>query len=115
MKKFNKNTVFLPIMLGGAFGSYICSTVTGKNNVHFLHPILYYGQEEEEEGSNNQTMRTEHDNDRRKYALEREERKIQRRKTMKQQLEEGHGLSDSHGGHWIDEETVMKEQLNNIR
>ena len=38
-EKFNKNTVFLSMMLGGAFGSCVCSTVSGKNNVHFLYPI----------------------------------------------------------------------------
>ena len=34
---------------------------------------------------------------------------------MKQQLEEGYGLSDSHGCHWVDEETIVKEQLNKRR
>ena len=34
---------------------------------------------------------------------------------MKQQLEEGHGMSDSHGGNWVDEETIIEEKLNNRR
>ena len=34
---------------------------------------------------------------------------------MTQQLEEGHGLSDRHGGNWVDEETIMKDQLNKHR
>ena len=45
MKKFNKNTVFLSTMLGGALGSYVCSTATGKNNAHFLHDLLCFGSE----------------------------------------------------------------------
>ena len=94
-------------MLGGAFGSFAFSTATGQNNAHFLHKILYFGNDNDAEVHT--TI------DRKQYLKELEERKIQRRKTMKHQLEEGHGISDSHGGHWVDEKAIMKEQLQGRR
>jgi hypothetical protein len=34
-------------------------------------------------------------------AHERQQRIAARRNTMRRRIEEGHGLSDSHGGHWL--------------
>lgn len=82
--KFSRNTAFLSVMIGGAVGSFAMATATGKNQVHNLHDIYEKGKQAKEDE-------------------ERERYRVNRRKTIQKTLEEGHGLSDSHGGHWVDE------------
>jgi hypothetical protein len=41
--KLNRNTALLSLMGGGALGSFLAATVTGKNQVHMLHPIFSSG------------------------------------------------------------------------
>lgn len=93
--KFSRNTAFLSVMIGGAVGSFVMATAAGKNRVHELHSIYDAGKvpsalvtpEQAREKEINEFVR----------------RKMSRRETMKKRLKEGHGLSDSHGGHWVED------------
>jgi len=108
-KIFNRNTAFLSVMAGGALGSFLLSVTIGKNKVHQLHDIFDLGkidsrtpyQKQREdgdmEGNNNDISTMEH------LAIERQRRITARRNTMRHRMEEGHGLSDSHGGHWLED------------
>lgn len=42
----NRNTAFMSVMLGGAIGSFVLATTTGKNEVHQLHSIFESGSRE---------------------------------------------------------------------
>mmetsp|Transcript_6397 Transcript_6397/g.9290 ORF Transcript_6397/g.9290 Transcript_6397/m.9290 type:complete len:206 (+) Transcript_6397:73-690(+) len=87
--RFNKNTLFMSVMAGGALGSFLFATVAGKNNVHNLHDIYQIGKKETTSKSNTNNEYTED-----------QRRRILRRETMKNRLDGARGLSDSHGGHW---------------
>jgi len=101
-KLFNRNTAFLSVMAGGALGSFLLSVTSGKNRVHQLHDIFQQGkidtrtpyQKQLEDGVDNST---EH------LSQERQRRITARRNTVRHRIEEGHGLSDAHGGHWPQE------------
>ncbi len=97
---FNKNTAFLSVMAGGAVGAYVMSTAAGKNSVHNLHPVFEVGKKNF--GTRYQTLIEQ------SKALEeekeRERRRLKRRETVIDRMAYGHGLSDSHGGHWTEED-----------
>lgn len=125
----SRNTAFLTVMLGGAFGSFLASVTTGKNEVHNLHPIYEIGatpgekrdtpyqqslkraREREDELRTIERHRTGrgladviHDKEAAE-RVERERNRLFRRATLERNLQEGHGgLSDSHGGHWVSDE-----------
>ena len=40
---FNRNTALFSILAGGAFGSFLMATTTGKNQVYKLHDIFQVG------------------------------------------------------------------------
>ena len=54
----NRNTAFLAVLGGGAFGSFLSATVTGKNQVHNLHPIFEVGKREVPEARPEDTVGT---------------------------------------------------------
>lgn len=79
-------------MAGGALGSFLFSSIAGKNNIHLLKEI---------QGSPYQKNLD---------AEERENRRLSRRNNVKQRLEEGRGISDSHGGQWILDDDLPTER-----
>lgn len=105
----NRNTAFLAVLLGGAVGSFVMATTTGKNEVHQLHSIFQVGatpprdkislsddelvllQSKEHPESLNKLDRTK-----------RERNRLFRRATLNKSMEQVGGLSDSHGGRWVD-------------
>jgi hypothetical protein len=127
----NRNTAFLSVLLGGAIGSFVMATTTGKNEVHHLHPIFEVGARKREDSSLSAyelSLLQAKDRDEDLRSLEsrrhmtgveqdvvervkREKNRLYRRATLTQSMEHG-GLSDSHGGHWIkdDEDTAKKEE-----
>jgi len=90
--KFNRNTALFSVMAGGALGSFLFSSIAGKNNIHLLKEI---------QGSPYQKNLD---------AEERENRRLSRRNNVKQRLEEGRGISDSHGGQWILDDDLPTER-----
>lgn len=94
-----RNTSFLSFMLGGALGSFIMATTTGKNSVHNLHDIFEVGKSEKPLTPYQQAYdRAQQD----AYSIDnRVERRLTRRRTLKRRMEKDHGLSDSHGGQWV--------------
>jgi len=104
---FDKNTAFFSVMAGGALGSFVNATTTGKNEVHQMHEIFEIGKHDHrtpyQEAYDNAKNEGEDSNSRKKRILS-------RRKTMSQRLSEQTGLSDSHGGVWINEEMQSEER-----
>eukprot|EP00552_Chaetoceros_brevis_P001455 CAMPEP_0197743718 /NCGR_PEP_ID=MMETSP1435-20131217/36098_1 /TAXON_ID=426625 /ORGANISM="Chaetoceros brevis, Strain CCMP164" /LENGTH=120 /DNA_ID=CAMNT_0043334771 /DNA_START=382 /DNA_END=745 /DNA_ORIENTATION=+ len=78
-------------MAGGALGSFVNATTTGKNEVHQMHEIFEIGKHDHrtpyQEAYDNAKNEGEDSNSRKKRILS-------RRKTMSQRLSEQTGLSD---------------------
>jgi hypothetical protein len=89
----NRNTALFSFLAGGAFGSFIMATTTGKNEVHKLHAIFEVGSKRDKES----ILRDP-------GSEERKRNRLLRRKTLEETLEHQHGLSDSHGGKWAPED-----------
>lgn len=118
-----RNTLMLSVLGGGAFGSFLCSVVTGKQEVHNLHPIFQAGANPKGNLDYQRALRRAREREEDVHALEQsgladEERshhdvfdgeldrqkleqiRVIRRKTVHESFRTGHGLNDSHGGHW---------------
>jgi hypothetical protein len=97
----NRNTAFFSVLLGGAVGSFVMSITTGKNEVHNLHPIFQVGARTLEDDSLAAGL----------GHVERERNRLYRRATLTKAMERGGGLSDSHGGHWVEDAESENESL----
>lgn len=116
---FSRNTAFLSFMAGGALGSFLMATSTGKNEVHELHDIFHINEKDTrtsyqkavDEGRMNSTL------DKTDDANSMKSRRLSRRRTVAKRLEKGHGLSDSHGGQWLEEDgdKSMTQEQRTIR
>jgi len=133
MPFLNRNTALLSVLLGGALGSFVMATTTGKNQVHNLHPIFQIGAKAPpvDYSKNNSPYQQELERARlRELELQilerrrdrtaseqeyvekarRAQNRLYRRESLSQSLQEGHhGLSDSHGGHWVMEDKNENE------
>mmetsp|Transcript_22183 Transcript_22183/g.25671 ORF Transcript_22183/g.25671 Transcript_22183/m.25671 type:complete len:218 (-) Transcript_22183:270-923(-) len=117
---FTRNTAFLSFMLGGSLGSFLLATTTGKNEVHELHDIFHIGEKEkpltpyQRSIENAKKVGGDYNND---TSFDRKRRRLSRRKTRADRLQKGRGLSDSHSGHWLeeDETTTMTQQNRSSR
>lgn len=127
---FTKNTAFLSFLAGGALGSFLMATTTGKNEIHELHDIFHINEKKKETKTKYQKIVDDaaasslsydgqssinvdnkiltggniNDNDNdddNDNSNTRKQRRLSRRKTVAHRLSKGRGLSDSHGGHWI--------------
>jgi len=98
--KFNRNTALFSVMAGGALGSFLYSSIAGKNNIHLLKEI----QGSPYQKNMDQVKSKDLD------AEEREHRRLSRRNNIKQRFEEGHGISDSHGGQWMLDDDLPTER-----
>lgn len=123
----NRNTAFLSVLLGGAIGSFAMATTTGKNEVHQLHPIFQVGSRTNPNSKIDSSsslsayelsllQAKERDEDLRSLEsrrhmttaeqdvmdrVRREKNRLYRRATLTKSMEHVGGLSDSHGGHWV--------------
>lgn len=109
--RFTKNTAFLSVMLGGALGSFAAASSAGKNTVHKLHPIYEVGKDKTAGLTPYQAklVNSQEEDDGLGGLEDRIKRRASRRNTMRRRIEEGRGLSDSHGGHWVPDEKVEGE------
>lgn len=113
----NRNTALLSFLAGGAFGSFLMATTTGKNEVHKIHDVFTVGSKQEIERQQREAMDPE--------RQERARNRLLRRKTLGDTIQHGQGITDSHGGRWArederfggqvvfideDEERAMREQ-----
>ena len=102
--KTNRNTAFMSVMLGGAIGSFVLSTTAGKNDVHQLHGIFESGSREARQ------ERLQHGDlsiqplPEEVERMQREKNRLIRRESLERSLKSPHGLSDSHGGHWAEDD-----------
>ena len=128
--KLNRNTALFSVLAGGALGSFLAATVTGKNQVHNLHPIFQVGAKpppkdgemSDYQKSLQRAQEMDHESPVRERARmsrsrptsdlpqtpedvreQRRQNRVLRRETLRNALQHQHGLSDSHGGHWVDE------------
>jgi hypothetical protein len=142
--KLNRNTAMLTVLGCGALGMFLGACKTGKEGVHNLHPIFQNGAVPRhnnnelslEKVNYRQTLQrargrdedvatmaiTEDDDDANTGgSIDRqklEEMRMLRRRTLKNRIEKGHGISDSHGGHWYrepEEEKVDIDQLKQVQ
>ena len=108
--KTNRNTAFMSVMLGGAIGSFVLSTTAGKNEVHQLHGIFESGsRESRQERLEPATWQrgdliNQQPSDELSDRMQREKNRLIRRASLERSLTSQHGLSESHGGHWADDE-----------
>lgn len=110
--KFNRNTAFLSFMLGGALGSFAFATAAGKNEVHNMHDVFEAGKKKPEDKSITPYQKAVADakKDSELEEIDRGRRRLSRRKNVAKRLEDGQGLSDSHGGHWLKDEEQIEER-----
>jgi hypothetical protein len=104
----NRNTAMFAFLGGGALGSFLMSSATGKNQVHNLHPIFEVGKREPSDGLTEyqrslQQAQESTPNTNTQLPLELRKNRTIRRNTMRETIEKGHGLSDSHGGQWVED------------
>jgi hypothetical protein len=119
--KLNRNTLFLSVLGGGAFGSFLFAVTMGKNQVHNLHSIFQVGanpkgdldyyqqslQKARERGEDIREAPVPNQVD----LEELEQSRIIRRRTVNDSIRTGHGLSDSHGGHWVPEDGKLTTHI----
>lgn len=110
-KKLNKNTALLSVLSGGALGMFVFAAAKGKEQVHNLHPIFQVGADPkggldyrtkvQKAKELERNHLEDHDDDGDTLDLKKlEQHRLVRRRSLMDNLETGHGLSDSHGGRW---------------
>jgi len=79
-------------------GSFAFATAAGKNEVHNLRHIYEVGKKDMNRDEGGDVVES------------RRRRRLTRRTAVAKNLETGHGLSDSHGGHWVKETSKDSQQ-----
>ena len=95
----------LSVLGGGAFGMFLFGVAAGKEQVHNLHPIFQVGalppgdldRQDYRSKMIHASQQKSDDLDLQKL----QEIRITRRRSMMDGFQKGHGLNDSHGGHWV--------------
>jgi len=134
-----KNTFLLSFLGGGALGSFVLSSTAGKNAVHLLHPIFNVGRDEYAGMSPYQIeakkaeMTLQQQQQQQSGAVEdgapttaiinqdsqldiqhHKQRTLHRKASIKERLESGHSLSDTHSTeahyHPSDEEEIVRDK-----
>ena len=118
MPYLNRNTALLSVLLSGAMGSFVMATTAGQNEVHNLHPIFAnnknLAEESLEQAKQRNTdlrylekrQRGHHLNAEEQDVIDRvkrEKNRLYRRASLTQSMEHP-GISDSHGGHWVEDD-----------
>mmetsp|Transcript_19925 Transcript_19925/g.32725 ORF Transcript_19925/g.32725 Transcript_19925/m.32725 type:complete len:282 (+) Transcript_19925:192-1037(+) len=136
-----RNTFLLSFLGGGALGSFVLSSTAGKNAVHLLHPIFNLGRDEyaglspyqieakkaereqQQQQSSHVTTTTTNYSSIASSAMEQQDdeqldiqhhkqRTQHRRASIKERLESGHSLSDTHSteAHYHPEEDSLQRK-----
>ena len=134
----NKNTALLTVLSSFAFGTFFAASTTGKELAHLLHPMFQAASlstsassslvDDDNDNSlgirhnniNNtddtrrvdyqtKILRASNSNSNVDHRQELREMRILRRKSLTESLHQrGHGLSDSHSGRWVEENSETK-------
>jgi hypothetical protein len=117
--RFTRNTAFFSVMAGGALGSFVLATTTGKNKVHNMHGIFEIGKNEYKtpyQQAYENARKAGENEEGKDYSPQelRRQRLLSRRRTMSTRLTQGHGLSDSHGGTWQFEEDLSEDERRRV-
>jgi len=132
-----KNTFLLSFLGGGALGSFVLSSTAGKNAVHLLHPIFNVGRDEYagmspyqiEAKKAEMTLQQQQQSgavedgaptaaainqDSQLDIQHHKQRTLHRKASIKERLESGHSLSDTHSTeahyHPSDEEEIVRDK-----
>mmetsp|Transcript_5925 Transcript_5925/g.9893 ORF Transcript_5925/g.9893 Transcript_5925/m.9893 type:complete len:272 (-) Transcript_5925:332-1147(-) len=132
-----KNTFLLSFLGGGALGSFVLSSTAGKNAVHLLHPIFNVGRDEYagmspyqieakkaemqqsnvnvvEDGAPTTAAAAINQDDDQLDIQHHKQRTLHRKASIKERLESGHSLSDTHSTeahyHPSDEEEIVRDK-----
>lgn len=103
--KLNSSTALFSFLGGASLGSYIMAATAGKNEVHNLHPVFEVGKKIP---PNYATKSLDLAQQREQDQIDRERNRFIRRESLKNSMESGHGLSDSHGGQWTNDTQDMQ-------
>lgn len=121
MPYLNRNTALLSVLLSGAMGSFIMATTAGRNEVHNLHPIFEVGAKNKNLAEESLEQAKQRNTDLRYLEkrqrgqqlnageqdvidrVKREKNRLYRRASLTQSMEHS-GISDSHGGHWVEDD-----------
>ena len=102
--KFNRNTLMLSVLGGGALGMFVFAVSAGKEQVHNLHPIFQVGAAPPGELDSVDYQRKMNRGRQENLDVEKmQEIRLTRRRSMMDRFEKGSGLNDAHGGHWVKE------------
>jgi hypothetical protein len=101
--KLNRNHGMMMVLGSFALGTFLAASKTGMEEVHVLHPIFRVGATTGHLGGDG-------DGDQRiTYEGKRQalmDNRMTRRRTLDNLLHKHHGLSDSHAGRWVDDDTT---------
>eukprot|EP00934_Nitzschia_sp_Nitz4_P006554 Nitzschia sp. Nitz4//scaffold61_size107673//98277//98909//NITZ4_004254-RA/size107673-processed-gene-0.170-mRNA-1//1//CDS//3329555767//6544//frame0 len=118
----NRNTLFLSVLGGGAFGMFLFATSAGKERVHQLHHIFQVGAVKPTAELDRQdyntivrkateipmSMAEQYSDDGEVDMDKLRDVRLARRRSLADRLASGQGFSDAHGGHWYREESDKK-------
>jgi hypothetical protein len=102
--KLNRNHGMMMVLGGFALCTFLAASKTGKEEVHVLHPIFRVGATDKEAADEHQRLSYEG----RRQALM--DNRMTRRKTLDNLLHKHHGLSDSHAGRWVEDDTKFEKE-----
>jgi hypothetical protein len=114
---FNRNTLMLSVLGGGALGMFLFASSTGKQEVYKLHPIFQVGAMPQGElDYQKRLQRAKEISGEQDIDIKRlKEVQLVRRKSLMDKIEKGHGLSDAHGGHWYRDDDVDIHKMKDMR
>jgi len=112
--KLNPNTALLTVLSSFAFGTFFMASTAGKEMVHVLHPIFRAGWAEPEH--NLSLPKLDYETSRKQQQQQQQlvdpqqlrEMRTARRKTLRESILAGRGISDSHSGRWVEENSETK-------
>mmetsp|Transcript_37648 Transcript_37648/g.43008 ORF Transcript_37648/g.43008 Transcript_37648/m.43008 type:complete len:188 (-) Transcript_37648:41-604(-) len=122
--KLNRNTATFSVLLCASLGSFLAASVTGKNQVHHLHPIFEVGAVKKQR-SEDGTELTEYQRklieaqkeEFKEFKMKRLKNRLLRRKTLKASIEKERGLFkggiDSNNNNFIQREEWLNDDLGN--
>lgn len=98
----NRNHGMLAVLGSFALGTFLAASKTGIEEVHVLHPIFRAGAIDQAGGELDAEQRINYEGKRQALM----DNRMTRRRTLDNLLRKHHGLSDSHAGRWVDDDTT---------